>query len=73
MRDLWDEEKRGDKEQKESSVFSKSKRPFGKQAEEGLAKTREYYLEHLKRKKMAMDFFPEYQRYLADAGFSKIK
>jgi len=50
----------------------KKKRILNKQEKEGLFKTRKYFLEHLKRKKMVMDFFPEYGRYLADAGFLKI-
>lgn len=68
MRDIWDEE-RAAKRQKESAVFSKSRRAFGKQAEEGLAKARKYFLEHLELEKVVMDFFPEYERYLGEGGF----
>lgn len=39
---------------------------------EELAKQKECFLEHLKRKKMVMDFFPEYYAYLNEAGFNKI-
>ena len=51
---------------------TKKKKTLNRQEKEGLLKTRKYFREHLKRKKAVMDFFPEYQKYLADAGFSKI-
>jgi len=72
MRDKWDEEKKATKEQSEFAALSRSRRAVGKHSEEGLAKTRKYLLEHLELKKVAMDFFPDYEKYLNDAGFSKI-
>jgi len=73
MRDIWDGEREAVKKEKESAVFSRSRRAFGKQAEkEGLAKARKHFLEHLELKKVVMDFFPDYQRYLGEAGFTKI-
>lgn len=84
MRDIWDGERKTAKIQKESAVFSRSRGSFEKHAEGlapqsfsaknlgGRAKTQKYFLEHLELKKVVTDFFPEYQRYLADAGFLKI-
>ena len=72
MRDVWDKEKRADKKQMESAVPSRFRRTSGKYAEGGLAKTQKYFLEHLELKKIVMDFFPEYYRYLNKAGFTKI-
>lgn len=72
MRDIWDEERRAFKKQQESAVFSKSRKAFGSQAEEGLAKSKKYFLEHVELKKVVIDFFPDYQRYLGEAGFTKI-
>ncbi len=72
MRDIWDEERKAAKKQKESVVFSRSRGAFGKHAEDGLAKTQKYLFEHLELKKAAMDFFPNYQRYLGEGGFAKI-
>lgn len=72
MRNIWDGERKAVKEQKESAVFSGSGRAFGKQAEEGLTKTRKYFFEHSELKKVVMDFFPDYQRYLGKGGFTKI-
>ena len=85
MRDRWDEERKIVKKQKESPVFSKQRacgkqarlpapraQASGGQAEEGLAKNREYFFDRLALKKTVMDFFPDYEKYLNDAGFSKI-
>lgn len=72
MRDMWDEERGAVQKQREPAVFLRSRRAFGKQAEDGLAKTKKYFLEHLELKKVAMDFFPDYQRYLGEGGFTKI-
>ena len=72
MRDIWDEERKAAKKQKESVVFSRSRRPLGRHTEEGLAKTQRHFLEHLELKKVVMDFFPDYQRYLGEGGFTKI-
>ena len=74
MRDIWDEERRAvaAEPKRESAVFSKSRRAVGQHAEEGLAKTQKYFLEHLELKKVVMDFFPGYEKYLGEAGFTKI-
>ena len=72
MRDIWDEKRKAVKKQKESVVFLGSRSPFEKHTEEGFAKTQRYLLEHLKLKKVVMDFFPAYQRYLGEGGFTKI-
>jgi len=40
--------------------------------EEGLAKARKYFLEYLELKRVVMDFFPDYQMYLGEGGFTKI-
>ena len=72
MRDIWDGERRTAKIQKEPAVFSRSRGSFEKHAEEELAKTQKHFLEHLELKKVVMDFFPEYQRYLGEGGFTKI-
>jgi len=72
MRNLWDEERKTTKVQKKAAVFLKKRRAIGKYGKEGLAKTQKYFLEHLKRKKMVMDFFPDYEKYLNKAGFLKI-
>ena len=72
MRNVWDEKRGVAKRQGGSAVFSKPKRVFGRQAEEGLAKTKKYFMEHLKLKKVAMDFLPDYEKYLGNAGFTKI-
>jgi len=39
---------------------------------EQLVKIRKYYFEHLELKKVALDFFPKYEEYLGEAGFSKV-
>jgi len=72
MRDIWDGERKAAQKQKEPAVFSRTKRAFSKQAEEDIAKTKKYFLEHLELKRAAMNFFPDYQRYLGGAGFTKI-
>ena len=74
MRDLWDEERRAvaAKPKRESAAFSRSRVAIGKQAEEGLAKAKKYFLEYLELKEVAMDFFPEYEKYLGEGGFTKV-
>ena len=78
MRNIWDKEKEVAKRQgarlpmtgtvgQESAVFSKPKRVLGRQA-----KTQKYFMEHLELKKVAMDFLPDYEKYLGNAGFTKI-
>ena len=72
MRDIWDEKRKKGRPETERthSSLSSTKGPFGKHAEEGLAKTRKYFLEHFELKKVAEDFFPDYQRYLGEGGFT---
>ena len=72
MRDIWDEKRKAARKQKESVVFLGSRRPLERHTEEGLAKTQKYLLEHLELKKVVIDFFPDYQRYLREGGFTKI-
>ncbi len=74
MRDIWDEERRAAaaKPKRESAVFSRSRVAVGEQAEEGLAKVKKYFFEHLELKEVAMDFFPEYEKYLGEGGFTKV-
>lgn len=72
MRNAWDEERRFVKPKRESAIFSRSRAVVRKQAEEEIAKARKYFLEHLELKKVVMDFFPDYQRYLGEGGFTKI-
>jgi len=72
MRNIWDEQKRIIKRQKESAVFSRPRKLFSKHTEKGLAKTKERLLEHLELREAIMDFFPDYQRYLGEGGFIKI-
>lgn len=77
MREIWDEEKK----LKKRDAFSFSRRFClpDRQARGGdcrgaeqLMKIRKYYLEHLELKKVALDFFPGYEKYLGEAGFSKV-
>lgn len=74
MRDLWDKEKSLIKAQESQNEIDipQVPRQLGEQEQEGLVKTRRYFLEHLELKKVVMDFFPEYQRYLGEAGFLKV-
>ena len=62
MRDIWDEGKILPRRERRLTGFEK----------EGLVKHQKYFLEHLRRKKAVMDFFPEYEKYLGEAGFTKI-
>ena len=81
MRNVWDGKKEVVKRQgvrlpmigtvgQGSAVFSKSRKAFGRRTEEGLAKTKKYFLEHLELKRVVMDFFPDYQKYLGEGGFT---
>ena len=82
MRNVWDEKKLPkDKalacqqlvlSRQGPAVFLKSRKAFVKQMEEAIAKTKKYFFEHLKLKRAVIDFFPDYQRYLGEAGFTKI-
>ena len=71
MRNVWDEKKKVTKKQGGSAVFLKSRRVIERQAKEGFAKTQKYFLKHLELKKVVMDFFPDYQRYLGEGGLLK--
>ena len=78
MRDIWDEERKVAKNIERVCGFFKVEETFGeacrmgRHAEEGFAKTQRYFLEHLELKKVVMDFFPDYQQYLGEGGFTKI-
>lgn len=72
MRNIWDEKRKLPKDKADMQFFSKPKRVLGRRTEEGLAKTKKYFLEHLEPKKVAMDFLLDYEKYLGNAGFTKI-
>lgn len=74
MREIWDEERKL-KRKRDIFSFSQQSRSgdcLGAEQEKQLVKIRKYYLEHLELKKVALDFFPEYEKYLGEAGFLKI-
>lgn len=79
MREIWDEERKLKKEKREKEQYFRSvaqsaswRRTAARKRAEQLTKIRKYYLEHLELKKVALDFFPEYEKYLGEAGFLKV-
>lgn len=87
MREIWDKEKGPQAEKKhrkerqtqqQSTCFPNNKvressfRKHFELKEKQLVKIRKYYIEHLELKKTALDFFPEYQKYLGEGGFTKV-
>lgn len=81
MRDIWDGERKRkriahEQERRRQAVHFLSddrENVFQRHLElneRPLKKIQGYYHEHLELKKVAMDFFPDYQRYLGGGGFS---
>lgn len=68
MREVWDKRRVADM-QKGPVTVSQKRQAFNEKDLEELARQKEYFREHLKRKKMVMDFFPEYYKYLDEGGF----
>jgi len=82
MRDIWDEEKKKKKVEKEmmrkrkiKAVPQTVKKEYWDNLEvreKSLAEIRKHFLEYLERKKYATEIFGFIESYLGDAGFSKI-
>lgn len=73
MRDIWDKERKGDRPETERSrSFLKIESSCGETSRRRSCQSKKYFLEHLELKKVAMDFFPDYQKYLGEGGFTKI-
>ncbi len=72
MRDIWDKDKKALNVQKEGRILARRERRLTGFEKESLAKHQKCFMEHLRRKKLVMDFFPEYEKYLGEGGFTKI-